>query len=38
MKGCMRAEAAMKELKNSPSVSSVNMDEYDALYIPGKSQ
>ncbi|EIE21884.1 class I glutamine amidotransferase-like protein [Coccomyxa subellipsoidea C-169] len=29
------SEAAMKELKNSPSVKSVNMDEYDALYIPG---
>ena len=34
----MHAEAAMKELKNSPSISSVNMDQYDALYISGKSQ
>ncbi|KAK9918158.1 hypothetical protein WJX75_001791 [Coccomyxa subellipsoidea] len=34
----LNSEAAMKELKNSPSVSSVNMAEYDALYIPGKSQ
>ncbi len=28
----------MKELKSSPSVKSVNMDEYDALYIPGKRE
>lgn len=32
----VHAEAAMKELKSTKSVADVNVDTYDAIYVPGK--